>query len=115
VTQLFAQLYLDEDLDVSIASRVRWMGFQAETARSMGNLGLKDPQQLAFAVQNDWVIVTHNREDFEALAEEYRRTNRVHCGIIVAFRRKPQEIARRLAKLVNTLTASEMRNQLFYV
>ncbi len=92
--QLFAQLYLDEDLDVSIASRVRWMGFQVETARSMGNLGLKDPQQLAFAVQNDWAIVTHNREDFVALAEEYRRTNRVHSGIIVAFRDEPRKSLR---------------------
>jgi hypothetical protein len=49
----------------------------------MGKLGLSDPEQLVFAVQNDWAIVTHNRKHFVALAEEYRRTNRVHCGIII--------------------------------
>jgi hypothetical protein len=80
----------------------------------MDKLGLSDPEQLVFAVQNDWAIVTHNRKHFVALAAEYHRTNRVHCGIIVAFRREPQEIALRLAQLVNTLTASEMRNQLLY-
>jgi hypothetical protein len=39
----------------------------------------------------------------------------MHHGIILAVRRRPYEIARRLILILNQVTADEMRDQLRYV
>ena len=52
--------------------------------------------------------MTHNRADFEALARKYFAEEKPHDGIIVAVRRSPQDIARRLLVILNHVTADEM-------
>ena len=78
-------------------------------------MGKPDPEQLAYAVERDLCIVTHNRDDFEELHRRYLATGRNHSGIIIAIRRPPYEIADRLMRLLNRFTADEMRNQLLYI
>jgi len=53
--------------------------------------------------------------DYEDLAEEYFTAGRTHYGIIIAVRRLPYELARRLVSLLNSVTADEMENQLVYL
>ncbi|HSI36034.1 MAG: hypothetical protein ACAI43_22525 [Phycisphaerae bacterium] len=60
-------------------------------------------------------LLTHNRADFEALAADYLSTGRSHPGIIIAVRRTPQEIARRVLGILNDVTADEMVDQVRYV
>ena len=72
-------------------------------------------EQLAFATAQSRAIVTHNHGDFEALATDYVQTGRHHSGIIVAYRRPPKQIALRLLRIVETVSAEEMRDQLRYV
>jgi hypothetical protein len=60
-------------------------------------------------------LLTHNRTDFEALAQQYFAAGQVHYGIIVAVRRPPQAITRRLLTILNQVTADEMENQLRYI
>lgn len=60
-------------------------------------------------------MLTHNRDDFVRLAEEYFAEGRKHCGIIIAVRRPVQEIVRRLMAILNQTTADEMENQLIYI
>lgn len=60
-------------------------------------------------------MVTHNRRHFQELHFQYLAEDRDHAGIIVAFRRPPYEVARRLVPLLNRITADEMRNQLLYI
>jgi predicted nuclease of predicted toxin-antitoxin system len=69
VNRLFVELYLDEDVSVLIADLVRARGFVAMTTREAGMLHREDPEQLAFAVERQAVMLTHNRTDYEALAE----------------------------------------------
>lgn len=38
-----------------------------------------------------------------------------HGGIILAVRRPPQEIVRRLLVIINHVTADEMKNQIRYI
>jgi hypothetical protein len=52
---------------------------------------------------------------YEALAAEYFATGQTHCGIIIAARRPPFQLARLLSDIVNMLTADEMENQLVYI
>jgi predicted nuclease of predicted toxin-antitoxin system len=113
--KLFAALYLDEDVSVLIATLLQARGFQATTARVEGMLGQDDPAQLAHAVSLERSLVTHNRVHFEQFHRDYLAGQRPHFGIIVAGRRSPYELAQRLAVLLNTLTATEFENQLFYI
>ncbi len=59
--------------------------------------------------------MTHNRLDFERLHTGYIAHNKSHQGILVAKRRNAYEIAERTAILLDTFTADEMIDQLFYV
>ena len=112
---LFAELYLDEDVSVRIATILRGHGYDVHTARAEGMLGTTDAEQLAFAVEHGRVFVTHNRTDFEALAVQYFEEDRTHRGIICAVRRPPHECAQRLMTLLNDRTTAEFVNQLLYI
>lgn len=113
--KLFTDVYLDEDVSVLIAKLLQARGFDATTARDQGTLGQDDPDQLEHAVSLSRCVVTHNRLHFEQLHSKYLASDDKHFGIIIATRRNPYEIARRLAVLLNTCTADEFENQLFYI
>lgn len=115
MNRLFASLYLDEDVDVLVAQLVTSHGFDAITSRDAGQLGRNDEEQLAYAVEHKRAFVTHNRTHFEALAEQHFAASLDHFGIIIAVRRVPHEIARRLLVILNDMTADEMKNQLIYI
>lgn len=112
---LFIELYLDEDVDVLIADLVRARSFQAITTQEAGQTGKDDTEQLAYAVGQQKTILTHNRSDFELLAQQYFVTGQTHYGIIIAARRSPYEIVRRLLTILNQVAADEMENQLRYI
>lgn len=112
---LFIDLYLDEDVDVLVADLVRARGFTVITTQEAGNTGASDRQQLAAAVSLQHTFVTHNRTDFEALAEEYFASGHDQYGIIVAVRRSPYEIVRRLLAILNYVAADEIKNQIRYI
>ena len=59
--------------------------------------------------------MTHNRTDFEELAAEYFVSGKKHCGIILLADNSPQEIARRVLRVLNDFTADEMINQIIYI
>jgi predicted nuclease of predicted toxin-antitoxin system len=113
--QLFIGLYLDEDVDVLLADLVRARGFRATTTQEAGHVGRTDAEQLAFATDQGKTILTHNRVDFEALARRYFEDKKTHSGIIIAVRRHPKELARRVLILLNSLTADEIENQIRYI
>ncbi len=112
---LFIELYLDEDVSVLIAELIRARGFSAVTTRDAGQLGGDDTHQLAYAVRQQKAFLTHNRVDFENLATEYFETQQSHPGIIIAVRRSPYELTRRLVKILNHVTAAELKDQIRYI
>lgn len=113
--RLFIDLYLDEDVDVLVSSLVRARGFGATTTQEAERLGNTDSQQLAFAAAHRKTLLTHNRIDFESLARQYFEQKRTHSGIIIAVRRKPQELSYRILSLLNAFTADEIENQVRYI
>lgn len=115
MNRLFAELYTDEDVSVLVAELLRVRGFSAVTTLEAGNLNASDEEQLEFAVAGQKIMLTHNRDDFVALAENYFATGQKHYGIIVAVRRPPQQIVARLLAILNQTTADEMINQLLYI
>jgi predicted nuclease of predicted toxin-antitoxin system len=115
VSQLFIELYLDEDVDVLVAELVRARGFSAITTREANQLGANDIEQLSYAVNQQKTFFTHNRADFETLAQTYFATGQTHYGIIIAVRHSPYEIVRRLLLILNRVTADEMQDQVRYL
>jgi hypothetical protein len=71
--------------------------------------------QLAFATSQGKAILTHNRVDFEALAQRYFEEKKAHGGIIIAVRRPPKELCRRVLTLLDSVTADEIENQIRYI
>lgn len=115
MSQIFIGIFLDEDVNVLIAELVRSRGFSAISTSETGRKGKTDKEQLEFASKNKYTLLTHNRVDFENLAREYFENNTTHHGIIIAVRRSPQEIARRLLVILNDVPADEIINQIIYI
>lgn len=115
MNRLFVRLYLDEDVDVLVAELLRSYGFTAVTTREANRLESEDEEQLAYAAGEGRAVLTHNRIHFEALATAYFEAGKEHAGIIISVQRSPYEIARRVSRVLNQVTADEMRNQLRYV
>lgn len=114
MTRLFAEVYLDEDVSVLVATLLRSRGFKVVTTRDAGQLGQSDSAQLEYAASRGMLFLTHNRVDFEALHQQYLATEKAHWGIVIASRRLPHAIVSSLLRLLNRMTADELRNQLLY-
>lgn len=115
MSAIFIRIYLDEDVDILVASLLRSRGFEATTAQAENQLGRDDLAQLEYATQQGAAILTHNRIDFEVLAQTYFEQGKTHCGIIIAVRKPFQEIVRRLLLILDSTTADEMQNQVRYI
>ena len=115
MSQLFVERYLDEDVSGLVARILRSRGFTAVTTQEASQVENSDSEQLAYAIRQNKTLLTHNRVDFKQLSQDYFRTNRNPKGIIIAIRRTPFEIARRLLIVSDRMTADEMDNQLIYL
>ncbi len=107
-------LYTDEDMSALVATLLRSRGLNITTVPEQGNLGKTDREQLEFATSMDRCILTHNRVDFERLHIQYCEEGKEHAGIIIIPQKNAYEVARRVALLVDSLIADEIRNQLLY-
>lgn len=61
-------LYCDESIWMPVADGLRRRGWEIHTARDEGTLGDPDTEQLAYALENDWVLLTFD-DDFLSLVE----------------------------------------------
>ena len=114
-SQLFIELYLDEDVAILVANLLRARGFSALTTLEAGQLQQNDADQLSYAINHQRAFLTHNRADFEKLSQDYYQQGLEHYGIIIAVRHPPHEIVRRLLIILNQVTADELKNQLRYI
>jgi predicted nuclease of predicted toxin-antitoxin system len=115
MSHLFARLYLDEDVSALVAVLLRSRGFEAVTTQEAGNVAAPDHQQLQYAAGRGLALLTHNRADFEQLAAQHFREGRHHPGIIIAVRRMPYDILRRLLNLLNQTAADEIADNVWYL
>lgn len=113
--KLFIELYLDEDVSVLLAKLLRARGFKVITTQDAKMLGASDKEQLEYAVRKEKVLLTHNRSHFEKLRKEYLRENKEHYGIIIATRQNEYITLKRLLKILDNISADEMKNQLRYI
>ena len=84
-----ARLFIDEDVHGALAAALRELGYDAVTAHECGrsNRRIEDEDQLAFAVSQGRMLVSHNIGDYHILDAAWRRQDRAHCGILVGPQR----------------------------
>jgi predicted nuclease of predicted toxin-antitoxin system len=84
--------------------------YDAISAYEVGNAELEDAEQFDFAIRQGRAIVTHNAHDFEPLVDQYYAQGKEHFGLIIAEQLPIGELLRRLLRLLNTVSADEMKN-----
>jgi hypothetical protein len=113
---LYLSLYFDEDVSATLTENIHTRSFRVQSARNVHMLGRDDEEQLAYAVLHRYTVVTHNRNDFEKLHYYYLATSQRHYGIVIAKRRRNEAVlVAKLLNLLNTVSAEEAENQLFYL
>ena len=61
-------LYCDESIWIPVADGLSRRGWSVHTARDEGTLGESDREQLRYAVERDWMLLTFD-DDFLSLVE----------------------------------------------
>lgn len=76
-----ARLYTDEDFSRPVADELRHLGHEVLTCQQAGKAGqgIADGDQLAYAISESRVILTHNRWHFVKLHQQTPN----HHGIVV--------------------------------
>jgi predicted nuclease of predicted toxin-antitoxin system len=109
------RLYLDEDVDVALASALRQRGIDVLTTQEAGKRQQTDEAQLEYAVQAGRVFFTHNRGDFARLHGQRVKEGRSHAGVIVSDQLPLGILLRRLSRLCFSLTQEEMIGRLEFL
>ncbi len=113
--KLFVVLYTDADVAADLAAEIRTRGYDAVSALEKGRRYLDDEPQLEYATSEGRAILTHNQRHFEPLHRKWASEGREHAGIILSLQMPIGELLRRMLRLLDQVTADEMRNNLRYL
>jgi predicted nuclease of predicted toxin-antitoxin system len=111
--RLFIAFYTDEDITDRLPWLLRERGFEATSVLEEGTVGLSDEEQLTYATQRNWTLLTYNRDDFLALARQWHDAGREHAGIVISRQFSLQELGellRQVGRLLDQVTGEEMWN-----
>lgn len=106
------KLHLNEHLSPRLASQLQKHGFDVKTSQQAELLAESDEKQLSHAANERRAIVTFNVSDFFRLHEEYQTQGKEHWGIIFSTREAINILFHRLLRLLNSVSAEELRNQI---
>lgn len=112
------RLYLDEDaMEKALVKALQTQGIDVTSALTEQRLGDEDEHQLLYSIEQQRVVYTFNNKHFTVLHTAFIERGQSHAGIIVAQKDlySVGEQMRRLARLVNTLSAEEMQDRLEYL
>lgn len=110
--------YLDEDAGKkSLVNALRNAGVDVITTAEIDRLGSSDENQLIWAMEQNRVIYSFNVGDFYRLHNAYLEQQKKHSGIVVAAKQSYSigEQLRGLLKLVESMEAEDMENQLVFL
>jgi hypothetical protein len=109
------KVYLDEDVHTYIAQALRLRGWEALTTEEAGQRGADDSEQILFATQRGYSILTYNINDYPHQHYEIVTSGETHARIIVGTREDPRRNIRALLNLLSRLSAEAMKGQIVYL
>ncbi|MGH9608915.1 MAG: DUF5615 family PIN-like protein [Bryobacteraceae bacterium] len=112
------RLYIDEDAmghGLLIALRARHV--DVVTATEAGMINMSDEAHLRWATANSRVLYSFNIADYVRLHQSFVEREEMHGGIVLAPQKRFPigEQARRLLRLMGTLSADQMRSRLEFL
>ena len=113
--KLFVAVYTDADIAADLAGEIRARGYDVVSAFEKGRRYLDDEPQLEYAASEGRAILTHNQRHFEPLHRKWLSEGRDHAGIILSVQIPIGELLKRMLRLLDQVTADEMRNNLRYM
>jgi predicted nuclease of predicted toxin-antitoxin system len=106
------KLHLNENLSPRLARELRKYGFDVIATQEMENMvSAPDDVQLEHAASEHRAILTFNIGDFAILHDQYMEEGKEHWGIILSNREPIGELLRRILRLLNSVSADELKNQ----
>jgi hypothetical protein len=110
------KLYLDEDaLDRDLVKALRSRKVDILTAQEADFKSISDEEHLYYASSVGRTVFTFNRGDFVKLHNKYLSEGQHHAGIIVSNQGSVGLIIRRLLKLLEARSATDMQDWLEFL
>lgn len=108
-------LFLDEDVRFLLAEVLRSRGYHATHVLEVKRTGKSDAEQLAYAVNNEMAVLTHNIRDYVVLHKAYQTAGKTHFGIIVSEQRPINDLLKRTLKCLSANTKESLTNSLIWL
>lgn len=112
------KLLLDEMYPPALAEALRAGGIEASTVAERGLAGRSDPELLATAAAEGYVLLSENVSDFARIAAERLTAGEHHPGVLIAlssrFSRRPGGIPK-IAAAIRSLAEDELEDRLVYL
>jgi predicted nuclease of predicted toxin-antitoxin system len=109
------RLHLNEHLSPRLAAQLRQYGFDVTSTLELGMVESNDDEQLAFAATQRRAFVTFNHKDFAVRHKQYMAEGKEHWGIIFSTEETTGVLLRRLLRLLNTLSADQLKNEILWL
>ncbi len=106
------KLHLNEHLSPRLAEQLRKYGFDVTSTIELGMAEADDAEQLGFAASQQRAFVSFNHKHFAILHAQYMAEGKEHWGVILSTEENIGVMRRRLLRLLNTLSAEELKNQM---
>ncbi len=106
------RFHLDEHLSHAIAHALRRRGVEVRTTTEAGLLGSEDEDQLAYALAERRVLVTHDPDVIELAHRDQAHAGIAYCD---QERRSLRSIARSLLLIWEVLSPEEMEGHVEYL
>jgi predicted nuclease of predicted toxin-antitoxin system len=111
-------MLLDEMYPSALAQTLRSVGIEASTVVEIGLAGRSDPDVLATASADGYVLLTENVADFARIAAEHVVGGGHHPGVLIAlssrFSRRPGGIGA-IAAAVRTVANEHLEDRVVYL
>lgn len=108
------KVYLDENVNLHLATALHQQGYDATHALAEGNRKVSDEQHLRIATGQGRAIVTHNFADFVRLHTEFLQRIEHHEGIILIPVRSLSELLTRLRTHLDSIAPDQQRDNLIW-
>lgn len=109
------RFYLDEDVDIALASALNNRGADSITTLKTENTGNTDLQQLIYAKEQNRILITHNIKDFILLHKEFTEAKREHSGIALSNQLPIGMLLKRVMKLNAALDEEDMKSRIEFL
>src|SRR6266478_2288747 len=103
-------LYLDHDVHLYFVAALKRHGYDAHSTQEHGNEKCSDEEQLIFATQRHWTLLTYNVADFSVLHHSWTARKREHAGILLATQFNSSQTLRRLLTLLFLATPDDLHH-----